>query len=141
MRIIPAVILAIVAVSACTAYQPSGFTGGFSETRLSDRSYQIRFAGNGFTSEERAAEFLLRRAAELTLESGHRYFTLKDPQSDAGWDGWTKNPSGQAILTFLEDPAEAEIPMDAVVVVRETDERAGGRLSPAARQALRELTD
>lgn len=66
-RILLGVVLSC--LGCATAYQPSGLTGGFDETRLNDRTVQVRFRGNGATSVSRAQTFVLRRGAELTLES------------------------------------------------------------------------
>lgn len=46
-------------------------------------------------------------------------------------------PSGAAVVTLL--PAEAPNAIDAVIVIRETDAAAKGKLSPAARRRLAEL--
>jgi hypothetical protein len=62
------------AAGCATGYHPSGLGGGFSELRLSQRAWQVNFAGNGYTSPERAHSFALRRAAELTLASGYQAF-------------------------------------------------------------------
>lgn len=66
-------------VSGCaTPYQSTGFTGGFSETQLAPNVFRIRFNGNGWTSDERASDFALLRAAELSLGAGCKYFGLID---------------------------------------------------------------
>ena len=44
--------------------------------RAHARAFQIRFAGNGYTSSERAQDFALLRAADLTLTHGFRYFAI-----------------------------------------------------------------
>lgn len=64
-----------------TPYQPLGYTGGFSETQLSENIFQVNFKGNGDTSSERASDFALLRSAEVTLENGYRYFALMDSQN------------------------------------------------------------
>ncbi len=66
-------------LAACaTPYQPRGLSGGFSETRLDTNTFRVAFQGNGFTSRERVEVYLLRRAAELTLEHGADYFVVVD---------------------------------------------------------------
>ena len=66
-------ILSAFLLSGCaTAYQPKGFTGGFSETQLDESVFQVSFRGNAYTSSERAADFTLLRSAELTIENGYR---------------------------------------------------------------------
>lgn len=68
-------------VVGCTTYHAAGPSGGFSETKLSTTSYQVFFRGNGYTSPARVEKFMLRRAAELALENGYRYFKLDAPQN------------------------------------------------------------
>ena len=74
-------IVVIVILSGCaTAYQPRGATGGFSEMQLRHDVFQVSFDGNGFTSKSRAADFMMLRNAEITLENGYRYFVIVDPK-------------------------------------------------------------
>ena len=80
-------------------------------------------------------------AAEIALEQGGRWFTVADQQavtSANGSMGFVASfPSGAAVVTLL--PAEAPNAIDAVIVIRETDAAAKGKLSPAARRRLAEL--
>jgi hypothetical protein len=69
-----ALLIVLIAGGCATGYHPSGFGGGFSELRLSQRAWQVNFRGNGYTSPERSHSFALRRAAELTLASGYQAF-------------------------------------------------------------------
>lgn len=64
-----------------TSYQQKGFTGGYSETQLAPDVFRVNFQGNGYTSAERAQDFALLRAAELSLERGFKYFALLDEAS------------------------------------------------------------
>ena len=70
--------LAVLLTACATPYEPRGLTGGFSETRLDSNTFRVDFTGNGFTSRERVDVYLLRRAAELTLEHGFDYFVIVD---------------------------------------------------------------
>lgn len=70
------VFVMLVCAGCATSYQSKGFTGGFSETRLSEDTYRINFAGNAKTDSERAADFALLRAAELTRQNGYQYFVI-----------------------------------------------------------------
>jgi len=67
-------------VACATDYQAKGYTGGFSETQLGENSYRIYFSGNAKTSSERASDFALLRAAELTIENGHQFFIVTESQ-------------------------------------------------------------
>lgn len=64
-----------------TAYQKSGFSGGYSETQLDENVFTVSFRGNGYTGRERVADFTLLRSAELTLEHGYKFFAIIDANS------------------------------------------------------------
>jgi hypothetical protein len=68
--------LGIFFISCATKYQSVGFTGGFSETQLSNDIFNVSFKGNGYTSREKASDFALLRSAELTLNNGYQYFII-----------------------------------------------------------------
>ena len=73
----PVVIIAA-GVAACTAptpYQPADGGYGYAEQRLEDNRYRVTFAGNADTPRDVVQNYLLFRAAEVTLESGHDWFT------------------------------------------------------------------
>jgi hypothetical protein len=126
--------LALLISSACTSYQPAGLSGGFSETRLSQTSFQVHFRGNSYTSAARVEKFMLRRGAELALENGYRYFTIDAPQNLDRRDLFGFYSERGVTVRFFE-AATAET-ADAVIVIAETDELAGGKLSPKARETL-----
>ncbi len=76
--------LPIILLCGCaTAYQPQSFSGGFTETQLSENIFQVNFNGNGYTDQEKATDFSLLRSAELTLEHGFKYFAVVDSQNDS----------------------------------------------------------
>ncbi|HWW60405.1 MAG TPA: hypothetical protein VN181_03465 [Thermoanaerobaculia bacterium] len=124
-----AAVLAVSCVS--TGYHSMSHTGGFSETPLSETSYQVRFQGNSFTSSEAADAMLLRRAAELTLERGYRYFVLSDQHSTARGD----EPSVVATIRFASTADSPTI--DAATVLSNVSR--ASELSPKARAALVEI--
>jgi hypothetical protein len=75
--------LAALGLSGCaTMYQSHGFTGGYSDTQLAADEFVVNFSGNGFTSSERASDFALLRAADLTEKAGYWYFTIAQAQDD-----------------------------------------------------------
>jgi hypothetical protein len=45
---------------------------------LDENVFQVRFAGNAYTSRERAADFCLLRCAELAQQHGYAYFIVVD---------------------------------------------------------------
>jgi hypothetical protein len=65
-----ATLLLLASCSTPTPYQRLGLSnaGGFTTNQLSATKYEIVFAGNEATTPERAYDFCLLRAAELTME-------------------------------------------------------------------------
>ena len=59
-----------------TPYQSSNFFGGFSETQLAPDVFRVSFSGNGYTSGERAQDFVMLWAADLTVAHGYAYFAV-----------------------------------------------------------------
>ena len=125
-----------------TSYQKDGFTGGFSETQMSENVWRVHFKGDGFTSMERATDFCLLRSAELTVENGYKYFSLMEenssnkqktftstPQAHTNAFGTTTFTGGQTftsnhprvqntILMLKEKPNNASIVYEAAFLVR-----------------------
>jgi hypothetical protein len=134
------VVCAFALVTRCsTSYQSSGATGGYAETKLSDRSYQIRFEGNGYTSNSRVSVFILRRAAELTLEQGFRYFVFGGQQTQTSHSMDFNFANQSAVVRFLDSAGEDSSAVDAVTVIESTNKDAAGRLSRGALEALKRL--
>lgn len=68
-------------LTACvTPYQPETITrpiaGGYSEMKLNDDLYKVRFRGNANTSKVDVEKMFLRRCAELTKQNGYKYFYI-----------------------------------------------------------------
>ena len=77
--------LALAACATATPYQPLGTRGsggGFAEQRLEANRYRVVFAGNDYTSRQRVENYLLFRAAELTLANGYDGFTIVRRDTD-----------------------------------------------------------
>ena len=80
----------ITALTACaTAYQPEGFSGGFTETQLDKNVFRVSFQGNGYTRADRAEEMALLRSAELTLKNGFTHFAIVDGRSRTDYSAFT----------------------------------------------------
>ena len=71
---------AILGCAGCaTAYQKEGvFTNGYSDFRKSDNTFVVTFRASEHTPEEKVLEYVLKRASELTLKHGFRYFSILD---------------------------------------------------------------
>ena len=88
-KILLALALGIFFSGCATSYQKDSFSGGFSETQLSENVWKVHFRGNGKTTMERATDFCLLRSAELTLENGYKYLAIVDESSDTKSSNFT----------------------------------------------------
>jgi hypothetical protein len=77
--------LILLALSGCaspTPYQPSDGSFGFSEQQIEGNRYRVSFAGNSVTPRATVENYLLYRAAELTVQNGYDYFKLADQDTE-----------------------------------------------------------
>jgi hypothetical protein len=51
-------------------------TGGYTDFRLAEKTYRVRFKGNNYTSRDKVEQFLLYRCAQLTTQLGYEHFVL-----------------------------------------------------------------
>ena len=66
-----------------TSYKAKGDSRyGYSEQRLESDRYRVRFSGNDVTDRDTVQNYLLFRAAELTLANGYTHFRMLDQQVD-----------------------------------------------------------
>ncbi|MGJ3495583.1 CC0125/CC1285 family lipoprotein [Piscirickettsia salmonis] len=70
------IFLCLTLQGCATTYQSKGYSGGYSETQLSENMFKVSFKGNAHTTKERAEDFALLRSAELTLKNGYKYFAI-----------------------------------------------------------------
>jgi hypothetical protein len=77
-----ALTLCLAACETATPYQPLATTnavdGGFTDKRLDDTHFRVTFQGNALTSREQVDNYLLYRAAELTVQNGFDWFEMID---------------------------------------------------------------
>jgi hypothetical protein len=76
-----------------TPYQPAAGGYGYSEQQIEDNRYRVTFAGNDRTSSDAVQNYLLYRAAEVTLDHGYDYFTMVDRNLDRSTTYWGSGPS------------------------------------------------
>ena len=109
-------------VSCATMYQPEGFTGGYSETRIGENVWRIFFRGNASTSPERAIDFALLRSAEVCLETGYRYFIIAESANERNISvgvinttiyTLTRPSSTNTVVCFVERPTGYSVVYDA----------------------------
>ncbi len=76
-------LLAACASYGPTPYQPAGGSDmGYSDTRIESDRFRVSFRGNSLTDRETVENYLLYRAAELTLQNGYDHFTIADRDTD-----------------------------------------------------------
>jgi len=69
---------ALLALASCASpYAQNSGHGGFTDKRIDDSRYLVRYTGNGNTSKEQVWSFWFHRCAELTQEHGFRYFAIE----------------------------------------------------------------
>ena len=71
-----AVMAMMAACESPTPYQPATDGFGYYEQRLEDNRYRVSFAGNASTPRETVQNYMLYRAAQVTVESGHDWFKM-----------------------------------------------------------------
>jgi hypothetical protein len=72
-----------------TPYQPAAGGFGYAEQQIENNRYRVTFAGNSVTSRDTVQNYLLYRAAELTVEHHHDYFTVvnQDVERSTAYQG------------------------------------------------------
>ncbi len=84
-RFRPIVIAGALVLAACgtpTAYQPEAKGLGYSEQAIEEDRYRVTFVGNSLTPRETVENYLLYRAAEVTLEHGFDHFVVVDEETE-----------------------------------------------------------
>ncbi len=85
---IAAPLAAMAVLAGCataTPYQPLGATraeGGYTNVPLDQTHWRVTFTGNSLTSRQQVENYLLYRAAELTLQQGANCFTMVNHGTD-----------------------------------------------------------
>lgn len=83
-------ILVLLTLSGCAAkYGPYGSSnlGGYSETRVGQDTYSIKFELNAVSSKSVGYDWALLRAAEVTTENGYKYFVVMESYDRVGPSG------------------------------------------------------
>ena len=71
------------ACATATPYQPAREGQGYTEQRLETNRYRITYSGNSATPRETVENYLMYRAAEVTLNNGYDWFVIADRQTHA----------------------------------------------------------
>jgi hypothetical protein len=72
-----------------TPYQPAADGYGYSEQQIEENRYRVTFSGNELTPRDAVQNYLLYRAAEVTLDRGYDYFTVVDRNLDRSTTYWS----------------------------------------------------
>lgn len=90
-----------VLLAACvtpTPYQPAQPRGfGYSEERIDQNKFRVTFRGNSLTKRETVEDYLLYRAAELTLQNGFSHFLVvgRDTEAKTRYRMWIDSYGGR----------------------------------------------
>ena len=132
-----AAVFAVAAWGCASGYKPESRSGGFTDFKLAANSYEVRYQGNGFTRRSEVSKLLMRRCAEITLEQGLRYFETEGLPTD-NTVGSAADPGIQVRIRILSEALPGSL--DALIIIEETEEAAGGLLSESARGTIIRLT-
>jgi hypothetical protein len=135
-----------------TPYQALDQRYGYSEQQIEDDRYRVSFAGNAATPRDVVQNYMLYRAAELTVQGGHDYFTVVDQQIEGSSDGIASPRVGVGVgsagsdvglgvglSTFLGGNGSARYTAFSDIIVRDGAKPAGDPNSYDARDILRRL--
>jgi hypothetical protein len=88
--------LLLAALAACAKPTPYMAAvegeGGYAEQKLEENRYRVTFAGNSVTNRETVENYLLYRAAEVTIETGNDYFQIANRDTDTSTTYHTTGP-------------------------------------------------
>ncbi|HMM56246.1 MAG TPA: hypothetical protein PKD77_01460 [Rudaea sp.] len=104
-------------VGCATPYKPSGLMGGFHDTQLAEDVFSVTFKGNGYTSDDRARDFMLLRCADLTLAHGAKFFRLVGSADDSRNGAMAMANGNTAFAAPIHFPSES-----ATIQIRATRE-------------------
>lgn len=149
---LPPLALSAMLLAACatpTAYQPARSGYGYSEQKIETDRYRVTFAGNSSTPRATVENYLLFRAAELTLASGYDYFALSDRSTEAetryqqtvsGFGGFGRYYWGPVTEIGVSTGIPiTEYAADADIVMFKGEKTAGDLRAFDARQVLENL--
>ena len=68
--------MALIMGGCAATYRKQKSGAGYSDYRITTDVFSVSFRGNPATQEEDVEKFLLRRACDLTLEHGYKYFVV-----------------------------------------------------------------
>ncbi len=82
-KLILSLIMTTILTACSTPYQERGLRGGVTGIRLDDTIFEVTSSGNEFTGKGAIYRYGLRKAAEMSLSAGCKYFVAIDNQSQS----------------------------------------------------------
>ncbi len=80
-------ILALLAGCGTHYHSQNMFGNGFSETQTSPDSFIVTFQGNGYSKSSQMMQYAVRRASELCIQSGYKYFKIVNTLDTSNYSG------------------------------------------------------
>jgi hypothetical protein len=81
-----------------SAYGPSNWTGGYSESLVSGDVWSVRFGGNGYTTQETVQTYWLYHCADFALSKGFAGFQILTPVDLSRLDLRATPPGGAPVI-------------------------------------------
>ncbi len=143
-RLAPAAgLCALLSLGACaTPYQPMGLSGGVKATEITSNIAQVAARGSFLTDPDKVEQYVLRKAAEITVANGYDRFEVlsstdrsRSLQAVAGYAGFAGGgyPTGGLSLPFVR-PGES-----VLIRMSRNGEAVGGATQFDARDVLAHL--
>lgn len=76
LKLFTLLIIFTLLTNCSTPYQPKGMLGGYSEEKIIDNLYRVKFEGNQHSKPGNIQNYLMYRCAELTQKMGYEYFAI-----------------------------------------------------------------
>lgn len=84
LTLLAAVLLTLSACALPTLYSPAADNGyGYAQQQIEANRFRVSFTGNDLTARETVENYLLYRAAEITLAHGGDYFVVAHRDTEA----------------------------------------------------------
>ncbi len=95
---------------SATKYQSAegSFAGGYRDFKIAPAMYRISFEGNAYISGEKAYQYTLYRASEVTKENNCEWFEIIEGNETlrteyAGFLGYVQKPRSAIVIRVIKD--------------------------------------
>lgn len=82
--LLPILLILLAGCGQPTSYHPSDADTGYVDRSLGEGRWEVSFTANALTSQQRLKQYLLYRAAEITLDTGNDGFVVLDEHPGRG---------------------------------------------------------